>query len=133
MTGANTEPAAYRTLADRVADAEQPAIWDAFGRDMDEKARPGAADHPWSGFVITLSADRVGTDAALADIIHVRYRQFGGSLDGLKQNAMARDADVYAVRPTTVKNPVEAARGAVVNALTDAANGEGASEDADSE
>jgi hypothetical protein len=123
MSATEPEPAAYRALADRVKDAEQSEVWDAFGQEMDERAREGADDHPVAGFRLSLSHHRMGTDADLADIIHVAHRQFGGSSEGLARNAVARESEVYAIRTTDARNAVEAARQSVVAALQNAARG----------
>lgn len=114
--------AAYRTLADRIEDAPQPEVWDAFGEKMDTLAREMADDHAVAGYAMSVSTDLIGTDAPLGRVITVGYRQFGGSRDMLRANTVARNADVYALRDTSVSNPVEVARRSVVRALRRAAD-----------
>lgn len=119
----------YRTLADRVKDAEQPDVWGAFGEEMNTLARKGRGDHAVAGFVIHVSRDLIGTGADLDQIIGVGYRQFGSNSDSLQRNDMAKDAEVYAVSEVDPNNPLEAARQSVVGALQNAAKGGRSPED----
>lgn len=113
--------AAYRALADRIEDAEVPEVWTAFGEDMEQRAREGREDHPVAGFVLNVSIPLIGEGYPLDRILHAGYRQFGGSRVGLEANAVARDAEVYAVRKTDAANPAAVSRRAVVEALRSAA------------
>lgn len=115
------QAAGYGELADRVENAEQSEVWDAFAHRMETLASDGSDDHEWAGFVFSVSECRIGEDAPLEQVIGVAYRQYGDSADGLHSNAVARESDVYATRRTSVQNPVEVCRKAVVDALEAAA------------
>lgn len=114
---------AYLELANRLEGEDRQEIWTAFGERMTELAKEKRDGHEVAGFALAVSPDLVGRDVYLGSIISVGYRQFGADSEALQRNAVARNADVYAVMNTDPSNPVEVVRQSVAAALRTAANG----------
>lgn len=114
-------------VTEAVREADQQTVWEGFGREMAD----AATSHPqvdgsvidddelqWAGFRLNVAASRFGyLGRGVGETIHPEHRQFGGSKEGLLQNAVAQEAEYYAVIRLNQYPTVDVVRESVVEAL----------------